>query len=99
MALVSPWDYTTADYAGKVLSVHLTFDNITFTILTATGHKDAGCQYSVFYFGLGADGTPDSAASKMTLADGDSVIAVLLLNGFGFTTIQQALAVQATAGP
>src|SRR5258707_7795679 len=99
MALVSRWDYTTADANGKILSVRLTFDNLTFTILTATGHKDAGCQYSNFYFGLGADGTPDSAASKMTLADGDSVIAVLLLNGFGFTTIQQALSVQATAGP
>ncbi len=99
MALVSPWNYTTTDASGLVLSVQLTFDNVLFTILTATSHKDAGCAYSIFYFGLGADGTPDSSASKVTIAAGDAVIGVLLLNGFGFTSIQQALSVQATAGP
>jgi hypothetical protein len=97
--LISPWDYTTTDTGGKTLSVHLTFDNLTFTILTSTAHKDPGCQYNRFYFGLGADGTPDSSAAQMSIADGDSVLGVLLLNGFGFTSIQQALAVQATAGP
>jgi hypothetical protein len=99
VALVSPWDWATTDAFGKVLSVHITFDNITFTILAAVTHKDPGCQYNVFYFGTGPDGTPDSATSKMTLPDGDAVVAVLLLNGFGFTTIEQATAVQATAGP
>jgi hypothetical protein len=99
MALISPWDYTTADYAGKVLSVQLTFDNVTFTILAVTSHKDPGCQYNNFYFGLGADGTPDTTTSKIAVADGDAVVAVLLLNGFGFTTIQQALSTQVTAGP
>jgi hypothetical protein len=97
--LVSPWDYTTTDYAGLILSVHLTFDNLTFTILTATAHKDPGCQYNNFYFGLGPDGTPNTAAAQTPIADGDSVLGVLLLNSFGFTSIQQALAVQATAGP
>jgi len=104
VALISPWDYTTTDYAGKILSVHLTFDNLTFdnltfTILTATAHKDPGCQYSNFYFGLGPDGTPDTAAAQTPIADGDSVLGVLLLNSFGFISIHQALAVQATAGP
>lgn len=99
MALVSPWDWASPDYQGKILAIHLTFDNLTFTILTATAHKDPGCQYNIFYFGLGPDGTPNTAAAQMAIADGDSIIGVLLLNGFGFTSIQQALAVQATAGP
>jgi hypothetical protein len=98
-ALVSPWTYTTTDVNGKTLSVRLVFDNLTFILLAATAHKDPGCLYSRFYFGLGADGTPDTAATQMAIADGDSVVAVPLLNGFGFTTINHALAVQATAGP
>jgi len=99
VALTSPWTYTTTDYQGNVLSVMITFDNTLFTILGITTHKDAGCMYNNFYFGLGADGTPNTSTSQLAIAQGDSIAAVLTLNGFGFTTIQQALAGQTTAGP
>jgi hypothetical protein len=99
MALVSPWTYTTTDYQGRVLSVTITFNGVTGVILTVAAHRDAGCQYSRFYFGLGADGIPDTAGSQMAIAQGDSLIGVAVLNGFGFTTIGQALASQVTAGP
>ena len=99
MALVSPWTYTAGDYQGLVLSVTITFDGLTGVILTVAAHRDAGCMYSRFYFGLGADGTPDTTGSQMAIAEGDSLIGVAVLNGFGFTTISQALASQVTAGP
>lgn len=99
MPLISPWTYTTADYQGLVLSVTITFNNLTGVILTVAAHRDAGCMYSRFYFGLGADGIPDTAGSQMAIPQGDSIIGMAVLNGFGFTAIQQALAVQQTAGP
>jgi hypothetical protein len=99
VALVTPWTYTTTDYAGLVLSVTFTFDNLLFTILTVTAHQDPGCQYNRFYIGLGADGTPDTTSSQMGIPQGDSVIGLSVLNGFGFITIVQALANQVTAGP
>jgi hypothetical protein len=97
--LVSPWTWTTTDYQGLALSVTITFADLTGAILTMTAHRDAGCMYGRVYFGLGADGTPDTAAAQMAVPEGDSIIAVAVLNGFGFTTIGQALASQVTAGP
>lgn len=99
MPLISPWTWSTSDYAGKVLSVTITFDNITFSILTVTAHKDPGCQYNNFYSGLGADGTPNTAPAQFVCADGDSIIGVAVLNGFGYFTINDLLAHQVTAGP
>jgi len=99
-ALVSPWAYTSADASGNILSVTFTFDNTLLTILTTTTHRDVGCVYRNWYAGLGADGTPDSTTTKLTgLADGDSLIAVAILNGLGLTTITDVLAHQVTAGP
>jgi hypothetical protein len=97
--LISPWTYITADYQGRVLSVTVTFDNATGAILTVAAHKDAGCQYNRFYIGLGPDHTPDTAAARMAIPPGDTLIGVTVLNGFGFATIGQALASQVTAGP
>jgi len=97
--LVSPWTYTTADYQGLVLSVTINFDNLLGTILTVTSRKDPGCQYSNMYFGLGADGTPETTPRQIPIAAGDSIIGISVLNGFGFLTIQQALTAQFTAGP
>ena len=97
--LLSPWTWAASDYAGKVLSVTITFENLTGTILAIAVHRDPGCMYSRFYFGLGADGTPDTTASQISVPEGDSIIGVLVLNGFGFTTIGQALSSQQTAGP
>lgn len=97
--LVSPWTYTTTDYQGKTLSVTITFDNTLGTILTVAAHRDPGCLYGRFYLGLGADGTPDTVASKVVIPEGDHLVGVAVLNGFGFTTITQALASQVTAGP
>ena len=99
MPLVSPWAYTTADANGLVLSVTFTFDNITFTVLTITGHKDAGCAYSNFYMGVGADGIPDSTATKLAIPQGDALMALALFTGLGLTTINDVLAHQVTAGP
>jgi hypothetical protein len=98
VALISPWTYTTADYQGRVLSVTINF-SVLGVIISATSHKDPGCQYGNMYFGLGADGTPDSTPNQVPIADGDNTIGLAVLNGFGFTTIQQVLGVQATAGP
>lgn len=99
MPLVSPWTYRTPDYQGNVLSITVTFDNVLFTILTCTAHKDPGCQYNNIYSGLGADGTPNTAAAQFVCANGDSIIGVALLNGFGYLKITDMLAFQVTAGP
>jgi len=99
VALISPWVYTATDTAGNVLSVTFTFDNILFTILIVTGHKDAGCAYNTLYMSVGGDGLPDSTATQLAIAQGDTLIAVATLNGMGLTTITDVLANQVTAGP
>ena len=99
MALVSPWVYTTTDAAGLTLTVTFTFDNITFTVLTITGHKDAGCAYNNFYMDTGADGRPDSTSTQLAIPQGDALIALATLNGMGLNTITDVLAHQVTAGP
>jgi len=99
VALISPWTYTAADTAGNVLSVTFTFDNTLFTILTITGHKDAGCAYNNFYMSVGGDGRPESTATQLAVAQGDTLIAVATVNGMGLTTITDVLANQVTAGP
>jgi len=98
VALISPWTYTTRDYQGLTLSVTINF-TLAGLIISITSHKDPGCQYSNMYFGLGADGTPDTTHTQIPIADGDNTIGLAILNGFGFTTIQQALTAQFTAGP
>ncbi len=99
MALVSPWNYTTTDASGLTLTITFTFDNVTFTVLTITGHKDAGCAYNNFYMGTGADGRPDSTSTQLAIPQGDALMALALFTGLGLTTISDVLAHQVTAGP
>src|SRR5260370_9609550 len=98
MALVSPWAYTTTDASGLTLTVTFTFDNVTFTVLTITGHKDAGCAYSNFYMGVGADGRPDSTATQLAIPQGNALMALALLTGLALTPIRDVLAHPVTPG-
>src|SRR5260370_8462202 len=97
MALVSPWAYTTTDASGLTLTVTFTFDNVTFTVLTITGHKDAGCAYNNFYMGTGADGRPDSTSTQLAIPQGDALTALALFTGLGLTTTSAMLPHHPTA--
>ncbi len=49
--------------------------------------------------GVGADGIPDSTATKLAIPQGDALMALALFTGLGLTTITDVLAHQVTAGP
>ena len=98
--LVSPYVWTSPDYAGNKITATFNFDNVTFVLDTVTVVRDAACVYRRFYFGLGPDGIPDSTAKKIP---GVTAVAVAVLPAalalLGFSTINDVLAGQITAGP
>ena len=98
---VSPLTWTSPDYAGKAITASFTFDNVTFVLSGATVTRDAGCMYRNIYFGLGAGGLPELTAKSFPGITAGVVAAVpgALLASYGFTTINDVLAGQITAGP
>lgn len=98
---VSPWIYQAADYQGNVIRVTIVFAAASpFTITTVTTFRDAACVYKNIYFGLGADGTPDTSSKAFGgVPSGTTTVGAALLSSLGFSTILDVLAGQVTAGP
>lgn len=97
---VSPYVWSAPDFAGLRITLTVVFDTNTLLITTVTVTVDPGCQYSNVYFGLGADGTPNTAAAKFLNNAGTVTVVGTLLTQLGFTTIADiANAEQITAGP
>ena len=98
---VSPWVYRGSDWQGRSLSVSAAFiASSPFTLTSVSVSRDAGCMYTRVYFGLGADGRPDTTPRQFSqAASGTIVIASAALSAFGFATLADLQAAQVTAGP
>ena len=97
--LTSPWAWTAADFAGKAISVTVTFSNSTLALIQVTVNRDPACLYKHIYFGLGTDGTPDTTTRAFTVPAGATLVSAATLAAYGFTTMTDVLAGQITAGP
>jgi hypothetical protein len=93
------WVYTSADVAGNAITLTVTFDEATLALVSVTATRDPGCLYANVYFGLGADGIPDSTARKIAGVSGTVTVQAALLASYGFSTITDVLSRQITAGP
>lgn len=97
---VSPWTYTAADYAGNTLTVTIAFNNTTKALTSVTTIRAAACLYHNVYFGLGANGIPDTSSKTFGgVPAGTTTVASGLLASLGFATISDVLSGQITAGP
>lgn len=97
---VSPFVYTAADYQGHVLSVTCVFNNGTLALISVTTLRDPACLYRNVYFGLGANGIPDTSSKAFGgVPSGSTTVGAGLLSSLGFSTITNVLAGQITAGP
>ena len=100
MPPVSPSSYSASDYLGHVISVTFTFSNSTLALISVTTFRDAACLYKIIYFGLGANGTPDTSSKAFGgVPAGTTTVGAALLASLGFSTITDVYSGQVTAGP
>jgi hypothetical protein len=96
----SPYAPEFADYQGNIIKITIVFDNATRALLSADAYRDDACIYRKIYLGKGVDGSPDSTPHVLNVASGTRHLNTQqLINVLGFTTIEQVLDVQITAGP
>lgn len=94
----SPYEWQAADYLQHVIGIIVTFDNTTRVLAGATVHRDEACVYHRILIGLGPDGTPDTTEHAINVPAGSTELTAEDLEAIGFTTIEQFLALQITAG-
>lgn len=96
----SPYIWESPDYQGSVIRITVQFDNGTRALTGADAYRDDACVYRKIYLGKGVDGAPDSSPHVVNVASGARHLNAQQLNAaLGFTTIEDFLAVQITAGP
>jgi hypothetical protein len=97
----SPVTYKFPDTTGKAVSATFTFDNVTLALTAVTAVTQPGCAYKNIYFGLGPDGTPDTALATFgnIVSSVPKVITAATLASFGFAAFTDVIAGQITAGP
>jgi len=94
----TPYIWEAADYQAKVIRITVTFDNATRILSGASVFRDAACVYTKILVGKGVDGQPDSTTKSFTVPAGTTSVTQAQMNSRGFTTIEDFLALQITAG-
>jgi hypothetical protein len=95
----SPYVWESGDYQGKVIRITVVFNNATRSITSASVFRDADCVYTRLYLGRGADGSPNSSTRSFVVPAGITNVPVQQMANRGFSTIEDFLALQITAGP
>lgn len=94
-----PYIWPAADYLGRAITITVNFDDGTRLLSGASIDRAAGCLYSHLYIGKGVDGSPNSTTKSFTVPFGTTNVTQAQMNSRGFTTIEDFLALQITAGP
>lgn len=93
---VSPWRFydSGVDATGKSIWMIVTFDGAN-NLTGGTGHRDAGCQWTKIYLGLGANGTPNTSTRVIDLSafTGDHTVTAPQLASVGLNTVADVLAI------
>lgn len=94
----SPWMVSVPDYQGNAITVTVTFNNASKALTGATVVRDVGCVFTYLSFGLGPDGTPNTAPARFNVPIGTTTVTANQLKSGGLNTINDVLALQFTAG-
>lgn len=97
--VATPYRWESQDYLGNRISLEVDFDNGTREISGGTAFRDPNCVYRKIYVGTGGDGRPDSSARFFNVSSGSQNLGRGQFTGQGWTTIEQFIAEQITAGP
>ncbi len=87
-----------ADYANRVISMTIDFNQTTGELSGATTHRDDGCVFSRLLFGVGEDGSPETAPHQIACPVGDRNVPKGQLHAVGLDNMADVLAGQITAG-
>jgi len=99
-APISPVTFSFADYQRNTIAVTLNFNNATLVLTSVTTTRTAACVYHNIYFGLGANGIPDTSSKAFGgVPAGTATASAALLASLGFSTVTDVLSGQITAGP
>lgn len=93
-----PFVWSSADYADRVISIVIDYNETTGDLTGATTHRDDGCLFDRLLFGVGEDGSPDNTAKKIICQVGDRNVPGGQLHAAGLDTILDVMAGQITAG-
>lgn len=97
---VSPWVWQAQDSSGKTVTLTINYDDTTGALLSGSAVRQAGCLFGHMYFGVGADGSPNSSAKKFAIPAGTTnVTSAQLSSVAGLNTITDVNALQFTVGP
>lgn len=94
-----PYVWTGADYADRVISIVIDYNETTGNLTGATTHRADGCLFGRILIGVGAvSGSPDDAPHQITCPVGDRSVPAGQLHAVGLDTITDVLSNQITAG-
>ncbi len=94
-----PYTWSGADYADRIISIVIDYNETTGNLTGATTHRDDGCLFSRILIGVGAEsGSPEDAPHKITCPVGDRNIPAGQLHAVGLDAIVDVLSNQITAG-
>lgn len=93
-----PFAWSSADYADRVISITIDYNETTGEITGATTNRVDGCLFDRILFGVGEDGSPDSASRQVQCPVGERNVPKGQLHAAGLDSILDVMAGQVTAG-
>lgn len=94
-----PYAWSSEDYARRVISIVIDYNQTTGNLTGATTHRDDGCLFSRILIGVGAvTGSPEDAPHKIQCQVGDHNISAGQLHAVGLDTYADVIGNQITAG-
>jgi hypothetical protein len=93
-----PYAWSSEDYASRVISIVIDYNQTTGNITGATTHRDPGCLFSRILIGVGGDGSPENAPHKIQCQEGDHSHSAGQLHAVGLDTYADVISNQITAG-
>lgn len=94
-----PYSWSSADYADRVISIVIDYNETTGNLTGATTHRDDGCLFTRILIGVGEEsGSPEDAPHKIQCPVGERNIPAGQLHAVGLDVITDVLDNQITAG-
>lgn len=93
-----PYSWASEDYAGRVISIVIDYNQTTGDLTGATTTRASGCLFSRILIGVGEDGSPENAPHKIQCPEGTRNVSAGQLHAVGLDTYQDVISNQITAG-
>ena len=93
-----PYVWSGADYADRIISISIDYNETTGELTGATTNRASGCLFSRILIGVGSDGSPENAPHKIQCPDGQRNVSKGQLHAVGLDAITDVLNGQITAG-